>query len=72
VSPPRIDGLRSDPGSLVADAAKTSFACHLALKAIDHIFATHLHESELSSEDDSQDPNEAQVRPPSVVERYKQ
>jgi hypothetical protein len=138
---PRIDGLRSDPENLVADAAKTSFGCHLSLKAIYHNFATHLHESELSSEDDrrisevfdmaesttdhsilkkieglvheeqhlygkgelanhdqvrleaikieldqcwdllrqrdarrefGQDPNEAQVRPPSVVERYKQ
>ena len=43
VSPPRIDGLRSDPENLVADAAKTSFACHLFLKAIYDIFGTHLH-----------------------------
>jgi hypothetical protein len=39
--------LRSDPENLVADAAKTSFACHLSLKAIDDIFATYLRHSEL-------------------------
>jgi hypothetical protein len=43
VAPARIDGLRSHPENLVADAAKTSFACHLSLKAIDDIFATDLH-----------------------------
>jgi hypothetical protein len=43
VSPPRIDGLRSDPENLVADDAKTSFACHLFPKAIYDIFGTHLH-----------------------------
>jgi hypothetical protein len=36
-----------DPKNLVADAAKTSFACHLFQKAIYDIFATYVHQSEL-------------------------
>jgi hypothetical protein len=36
-----------DPKNLVADAAKTSFACHLSQKAIYDIFAAYVHQSEL-------------------------
>jgi hypothetical protein len=36
-----------DPKNLVADAAKTSFACHVSQKGIYDIFATYVHQSEL-------------------------
>jgi hypothetical protein len=46
VSHPRWLGFE-DPKNLVADVAKTSFACHLSQKAIYDIFDTYLHQSEL-------------------------